>query len=66
MIKDIEMLEARLTAVVDLLVESGVINLTEFEDKVKEKLQSNWNWLDSNRAKSNLVEMSMYISETMQ
>ncbi len=43
MIKDIEMLEARLTALVDLLVESGVINLTEFEDKVKEKLQSNLN-----------------------
>ncbi len=41
MIKDIEMLESRLTVLVDLLVESGVINLTEFEDKVKEKLQSN-------------------------
>lgn len=52
MIKYIEMLEATLTALVDLLVESRVINLTEFEDKVKEKLESNWNWLDSNRVKS--------------
>ena len=41
MIKYIEMLEATLTALVDLLVESRVINLTEFEDKVKEKLESN-------------------------
>jgi|GEM_PF-6205389 t-SNARE complex subunit (syntaxin) len=39
--KDIEILEDMVTSLVDLMVEKGVITQTEFEDKVKQKLENN-------------------------